>query len=437
MGIFTNFFIENKVFGYPIHPNYCTFAPHNGFCLFSIRIMSSPTPSSAIKPRYNILITTSFSHFLNDMMQSLILAVYPMLKSSFDLNFAQVGLITLSFQLTASLLQPLVGIYTDRYPKPFSLVFGMACTLIGILMLAFAPSYPFLLMAAMMVGMGSSIFHPEAARVARIASGGHFGLAQSIFQVGGNMGAAMGPLLAAWIVIPHHQSSVSWFSPVAFLAMIVLLQVGFWYRARISQFQKAQRNVPPEDRFPRKKVMWTILLLLVLVFSKNFYLSSLNSYYMFYLFHKFHLSTQQAQYMLFLFLFAVAVGTLIGGPIGDRIGRKRVIWFSILGVAPFTLMLPYASLFWTAVLTVVIGLILASAFPAILVFAQELMPGKFGMISGLFYGFSFGMGGIGAAVLGNFTDAWGIDVVYKICSFLPLLGILAVFLPNITANKVK
>jgi FSR family fosmidomycin resistance protein-like MFS transporter len=399
--------------------------------------MPSSGSSSIVKPRYNILLTTSFSHFLNDMMQSLILAVYPMLKADFDLNFGQVGLITLSYQITASLLQPIVGIYTDRYPKPFSLVFGMACTLTGILLLAFAPSYPILLLAAMMVGMGSSIFHPEAARVARIASGGHFGLAQSIFQVGGNMGAATGPLLAAWIVIPHHQSSVSWFSPAAFLAMIVLLQVGFWYRKRIAQFQKAQRTISTESQFSRRKIAWTVFVLLLLVFSKNFYLSSLNSYYMFYLFHKFHLSTQHAQYMLFLFLFAVAVGTLIGGPVGDRIGRKRVIWFSILGVAPFTLMLPYANLFWTGVLTVIIGLILASAFPAILVFAQELMPGKFGMISGLFYGFSFGMGGIGAAVLGNFADSWGINTVYQICSFLPLLGIFAVFLPNITTNRIR
>jgi FSR family fosmidomycin resistance protein-like MFS transporter len=388
------------------------------------------------KPRYNVLLTTSFSHMLNDMMQSLILAVYPMLKSGYDLSFGQVGLITLSYQITASLLQPLVGIYTDKHPKPFSLVFGMGCTLSGILLLAFAPSYPFLLLAAMMVGMGSSIFHPEAARVARIASGGRFGLAQSIFQVGGNTGASMGPLLAAWIVIPHHQSSVSWFSPVAFLAMIVLLQVSFWYRGRVSQFQKAQHSVPAESRFPRKKVTKTVLILLILVFSKNFYLSSLNSYYMFYLFHKFHISTLHAQYMLFLFLFAVALGTLFGGPIGDRIGRKRVIWFSIVGVAPFTLMLPYANLFWTGVLTVITGLILASAFPAILVFAQELVPGKFGMISGLFYGFSFGMGGLGAAVLGNFADIWGIDTVYLICSFLPLLGMLAVFLPDIHTNRI-
>jgi len=400
--------------------------------------MQNKKESSATRPRYKVLASISFSHFLNDMMQSLILAVYPMLKGEFNLSFVQIGLITLSYQLTASLLQPIVGTYTDKHHKPFSLVLGMTCTLAGILMLAFASSYPFLLMAAMMVGMGSSIFHPEAARVSRIASSGQFGLAQSIFQVGGNMGAAMGPLLAAWIVIPHTRTSVSWFSPVAFLAMIVLLQVGFWYRGRIASFRQAQQNAPhASSHFSRKKIILTIFILLLLVFSKNFYLSSLNSFYMFYLFHKFDVSMHQAQYMLFLFLFSVAVGTLIGGPIGDRIGRKRVIWFSILGVAPFTLMLPYANLFWTGVLTVIIGLILASAFPAILVFAQELLPGKFGMISGLFYGFSFGMGGLGAAVLGKLADNWGIDTVYYICAFLPLLGIFAVFLPNISDNIIK
>jgi FSR family fosmidomycin resistance protein-like MFS transporter len=303
--------------------------------------------------------------------------------------------------------------------------------------MAFAGTYQHLLIAAIMVGTGSSIFHPEAARVSRIASEGHLGLAQSIFQVGGNLGGAIGPLLAVWIVIPHHLISVSWFSPAALLAMIVLLQVGFWYRGRISSFQKTQQNTIRENHFSHRKITLTIVILLLLIFSKNFYMSSLHSYYMFYLFHKFHISTQHAQYLLFLFLFSIAVGTLIGGPIGDRIGRKRVIWFSILGVAPFTLMLPYANLFWTGVLTVIIGLILASAFPAILVFAQELIPGKFGMISGLFYGFSFGMGGLGAALLGSLADNWGIDTVYYICAFLPLLGILAVFLPNISENIIK
>ncbi|MCL1934250.1 MAG: MFS transporter [Candidatus Azobacteroides sp.] len=399
--------------------------------------MQNKKEPSAIHPQYKVLASISFSHFLNDTMQSLILAVYPMLKADFNLSFGQIGLITLSYQITASLLQPIVGIYTDKHPKPFSLVIGMACTLVGIIMLAFAGSYPYLLMAAMMVGMGSSIFHPEASRISRIASEGRFGLAQSIFQVGGNAGAAMGPLLAAWIVIPHSKTAVSWFSPVAFLAMIVLLQVGFWYREHVSSFQKVQRNIQPESQFSHRKIILTIIILLLLVFSKNFYLSSLNSYYMFYLIHKFQINMHHAQYMLFLFLFSVAVGTLIGGPIGDRIGRKRVIWFSILGVAPFTLMLPYANLLWTGVLTVIIGLILASAFPAILVFAQELMPRKFGMISGLFYGFSFGMGGLGAAILGKFADRWGIDTVYAICSFLPLLGILAVFLPNISDNIIK
>jgi FSR family fosmidomycin resistance protein-like MFS transporter len=399
--------------------------------------MQIKTNSSATRPRYKVLATISFSHFLNDMMQSLILAIYPMLKADFHLSFVQIGLITLSYQITASLLQPIVGIDTDTHPTPFSLVFGMASTLTGILLLAFAGSYPFLLIAAVMVGMGSSIFHPEAARVSRIASGGQFGLAQSVFQVGGNTGAAIGPLLAAWIVIPHGQSHISWFSSAAFLAMIVLLQVGFWYSGRVSSFQKAQQDVHPEKQLSHRKIIRTVIILLILVFSKNFYLSSINTFYMFYLFHKFHIATQHAQYMLFLFLFSVAVGTLIGGPVGDRIGRKRVIWFSILGVAPFTLMLPYANLFWTGILTVVIGLILASAFSAILVFAQELIPGKFGMISGLFYGFSFGMGGLGAAVLGGLADKWGMDTVYDICAFLPLLGMLAVFLPNLSDNIIK
>ena len=399
--------------------------------------MQKDKERSTTRPRYKILASISFSHFLNDMMQSLILAVYPMLKSDFNLSFVQIGLITLSYQITASLLQPLVGIYTDKHPKPFSLVYGMACTLAGILMLAFAGTYPSLLMAAVMVGMGSSIFHPEASRVSRIASEGRFGLAQSVFQVGGNVGAAMGPLLAVWIVIPHSRAGVSWFSPAAFLAMIVLLQVGYWYRGCIASFRKTQQNIRRESQLSRSKIVRTIIILLLLVFSKNFYLSSLNSYYMFYLFHKFHINMHHAQYMLFLFLFSVAVGTLIGGPIGDRIGRKRVIWFSILGVAPFTMMLPYANLFWTGVLTVIIGLILASAFPAILVFAQELIPGKFGMISGLFFGFSFGMGGLGAAILGNLADHWGIDTVYYICAFLPLIGILAVALPNISDNIIK
>lgn len=388
------------------------------------------------RPKYNILSVVAFSHFLNDMMQSLILAVYPMLKSGFDLSFAQVGMITLAYQITASLLQPVVGIYTDKHPQPFSLVFGMCCTLTGIVLLAFAPSYAFLLLAAMMIGMGSSVFHPEAARVSRIASSGHYGQAQSIFQVGGNMGTAIGPLLAAWIVIPYTQQSVAWFAPAAMLAIVVLWWVSTWYRSHIITFRREQHHSREQNRLSNRKIIWTVVLLLVLVFSKYLYMSSLNSYYMFYLIDKFHLDEQQAQYMLFLFLFALALGTYLGGPIGDRIGRKRVIWFSILGIAPFTILLPYASLFWTGVLTVIIGVILASAFPAIMVFAQELIPGKFGMISGLFYGFSFGMGGVGAAALGYFADVWGIEAIYSFCSYVPLLGLLAVFLPDLKQPKV-
>jgi len=399
--------------------------------------MQTKEEPAAIRPQYKVLTSISFSHLLNDMMQSLILSVYPMLKADFNLSFVQIGLITLSYQITASLFQPFIGVYTDKHPKPFSLVFGMACTLPGIFMLAFAGSYPFLLMAAMMVGMGSSIFHPEASRVSRIASEGQFGLAQSIFQVGGNVGSAIGPLLVAWIVIPHSRAAVAWFSPFAFLAMIVLLQVGFWYRSHVSSFRIKQQNMRLGSPLSNRKILQTILILLLLIFSKYFYMSSLNSYYMFYLFHKFHIDMHHAQYMLFLFLFSVAVGTLIGGPIGDRFGRKRVIWFSILGIAPFTMLLPYANLFWTGILTVIIGFILASAFPAILVFAQELVPQKFGMISGLFYGFSFGMGGLGAAILGNLADHWGIDTVYHVCAFLPLLGIFAVFLPNISDNIIR
>jgi len=397
--------------------------------------MQTKKELSTTYPKYKVLASISFSHLLNDMMQSLIIAVYPMLKEGFQLSFVQIGLITLSFQVTASFLQPIVGIYTDKHPKPFSLVFGMASTLTGILLLAFAGSYPFLLIAAMLIGTGSSVFHPEASRVSRIASGGQYGLAQSVFQVGGNTGAAIGPLLAAWFVIPRGQISIGWFSTAAFLAMIVLFQVGNWYSGRIKSFREAQKLAHAVNEYSKRKIIRTIILLLILIFSKNFYLSSINTFYMFYLFHKFQINTQTAQYLLFLFLFSVAIGTLIGGPVGDRIGRKRVIWFSILGVAPFTLLLPHANLFWTGVLTVVIGLILASAFPAILVFAQELIPGKFGMISGLFYGFSFGMAGLGATVLGFFADHWGIDAVYTICAFLPLLGIMAVFLPDISTRK--
>ena len=380
---------------------------------------------------FRVLGAISFSHFLNDTMQSLILAIYPLLKDRFQLNFAQIGLITLSYQLTASLLQPLVGLYTDHHPKPYSLAFGMGCTLIGLLALGIAPSYGWVLFAAALVGMGSSIFHPESSRVARMASGGRHGLAQSFFQVGGNMGTAMGPLAAAWIVIPHGQGSVAWFSLAAFLAIVVLWNVGGWYKRhqRLSAHSATRWGLHPQ--LPARRVVFSIAVLLILVFSKYFYLASFSSYFIFYLMHKFHLSVRAAQVHLFLFLFAVAAGTFLGGPIGDRIGRKRVIWMSILGTAPFALALPYANLAWTGILAFIAGFILASAFSAIIVFAQELIPGKVWTISGFFFGFAFGMGGIGAAVLGKLADHHGIVFVYRLCSYLPLLGGLTAFLPDL------
>ncbi len=387
---------------------------------------------TAKRTAFKVLGAISFSHFLNDTIQSLIVAIYPLLKGRFQLSFAQIGLITLSYQLTASLLQPLVGFYTDHHPKPYSLAFGMGCTLVGLLVLGTAPNYSTLLLAAAIVGTGSSIFHPESSRVARMASGGRHGLAQSIFQVGGNMGSSMGPLMAAWVVIPYGQGSVAWFSLAALLAILVLWQVGGWYRCR--QALTAHRVAADKGSYPRlpaRTVFLSMLILLVLIFSKFFYLASLSSYYIFYLMHRFHLSVQSAQVHLFTFLFAVAIGTLFGGPIGDRIGRKRVIWISILGAAPFALALPYANLAWTGILAFIVGLILASAFSSLLVFAQELIPGKVGTISGLFFGLAFGMAGIGAAVLGRLADHHGIEFVYHVCSYLPLLGILTAFLPDL------
>jgi MFS transporter, FSR family, fosmidomycin resistance protein len=398
----------------------------------SLDAISNSASNDAQRTGFRVLGAISFSHFLNDMIQSLILAIYPLLKGTFQLTFAQIGLITLTYQFTASLLQPMVGFYTDRHPKPYSLAFGMGFTLVGLLVLAAAQNYGTLLFAAAIVGTGSAVFHPESSRVARMASGGRHGLAQSIFQVGGNTGSAMGPLLAAWIIIPRGQGSIAWFSLAALLAIAVLWQVGRWYRRR----QKLSGSVPQTHQglhpvLPTRTVVLSLLILLVLIFSKFFYLASLSSYYLFYLMHRFHLSVQAAQIHLFVFLFAVAIGTVIGGPIGDRIGRKRVIWFSILGAAPFALVMPYADLTWTGILAFVIGLILASAFSAILVFAQELIPGKIGTISGLFFGLAFGIAGIGAAVLGSLADHYGIEFVYHLCSYLPLLGVLTAFLPDL------
>ncbi len=378
-----------------------------------------------------ILVALSFSHLLNDMMQSLLPAIYPLLKTQFALSFAQIGLITFTFQFTASLLQPVVGLVTDKRPMPFSLAVGMGFTLIGLLLLSSAGSFALLLVAAGLVGMGSSVFHPESSRIARAASGGRHGMAQSLFQVGGQTGQALGPLLAAFVVVPHGQGSVAWFSLAALLAIVVLLNVGRWYSAARKRMAARPRGAGiVVSGLSSRRVTISILILLALIFSKYFYLASLNTYYTFYLIHKFGVSIQTAQILLFVFLGAVAAGTFAGGPIGDRIGRKYVIWGSIMGVLPFTLMLPHANLFWTVVLTVPIGLILASAFSAILVYAQELMPGKVGTVSGMFFGFSFGMGGLGAALLGVLADHTSIDFVYGVCAFLPLIGLLTAFLPN-------
>jgi FSR family fosmidomycin resistance protein-like MFS transporter len=397
-------------------------------------IPAQPAANTALA----VLGAISVSHLLNDMMQSLLLAIYPMLKSGLQLSFGQVGLITLTYQITASLLQPLVGLYTDRRPLPYSLPVGMGFTLCGLLLLSSAHQFSSVLCAAALVGMGSSVFHPESSRVARMASGGRHGLAQSLFQVGGNAGSALGPLLAALIIIPHGQGSIAWFALAALLGMLLLSRVGKWYAEQRAHAAKTgKRVVAQQTGLSRNRVVFSLFILAVLVFSKYFYMTSLSSYYTFYLIHKFGLSVQSAQLHLFAFLFAVAAGTLAGGPIGDRIGRKYVIWGSILGVAPFTLLLPYANLYWTGVLSVLIGLILASAFSAILVYAQELVPGKVGMIAGLFFGFAFGMGGIAAALLGRLADTHGIEAVYRMCAFLPLIGLVTWLLPDIEKHAVE
>jgi FSR family fosmidomycin resistance protein-like MFS transporter len=395
-------------------------------------------PQAAEGTVFTILAAISFSHLLNDMIQSLILAIYPMLKDNFSLSFGQIGLITLTYQITASLLQPLVGSYTDKHPKPYSLPVGMGFTLAGLLLMSVAPSFGVLLVAAALVGCGSSVFHPESSRVARMASGGQHGFAQSLFQVGGNAGSAVGPLLAAFIVLPGGQRSIAWFSAAALLAIIVLSRVGRWYKARRSSLTKAKALAhEAHARLSNRKVAFVIAILIALIFSKFFYLAGLSSYYTFFLISKFHVSVRTAQIYLFVFLGAVATGTIVGGPVGDRIGRKYVIWWSILGVLPFTLLLPYVSLFWTGFLSVIIGLVLASAFSAILVYAQDLVPGKVGTVSGLFFGLAFGMGGIGAALLGRLADATSIDFVYRVCSFLPVIGLLAAFLPNLEQGESK
>ena len=383
---------------------------------------------------FTVLGVIGFCHLLNDMMQSLLPAIYPNLKEQFHLSFAQIGLLTLAFQGTASLFQPVVGYFADLRPMPYSLAIGMISTLLGLLVLAVAPSYPVILVAAMMVGLGSAVFHPESSRVARMASGGRYGLAQSVFQVGGNVGQAISPLTAALLVATYGQRSFIWYAGLALLAILLLFNVGTWYKhhglARIRHHQTSR-----DSGLPKNKIMLALAVLLALMFSKFIYLASISSYYTFYLIHTFGVSVQSAQVHLSYFLGAVAVGTLLGGPLGDKIGRKYVIWFSILGMLPFTLVLPYADLFWTGILSAIIGLVMASAFPAIVVYAQELLPGRVGMISGMFFGLSFGLAGIGAAVLGALADATSITYVYQVCAFLPAIGLLAMFLPSFKVKR--
>jgi FSR family fosmidomycin resistance protein-like MFS transporter len=395
-------------------------------------LSASTSPS---RTTLTVLAGLSLCHLLNDMMQALLPAIYPMLKADFELGFWQIGLITLTNQLTASVLQPVVGLYTDRRPKPYSLAAGMGFTLVGLVLLATASRFAVVLVAAALVGVGSAVFHPESSRIARLASGGRHGFAQSLFQTGGNAGSSLGPLLAAFIVLPRGRGAVAWFTLAALVGIAVLWQIGRWYAERL----RAAAARPPsatvrESRVPKPQVTLALVVLLVLTFSKYIYLASLTSYYTFFLIHRFQVSVQSAQLHLFAFLGAVAAGTFVGGPVGDRFGRKYVIWGSILGVLPFSLALPHASLFWTSVLSVIIGFVLASAFSAILVYAQELVPGRVGLVAGLFFGFAFGIGGIGAATLGKLADHHGIDAVFRLCSVLPALGLLTVFLPDLRST---
>lgn len=390
---------------------------------------SAPAAPQSSPLVMRIIGAVALAHLINDLIQSVLPSIYPMLKANYGLTFTQVGLITLTFQLTASLLQPWVGYHTDRHPKPWLLPAGSICTLIGIVMMSMVGSFPLILLAAALIGIGSSTFHPEASRIARLASGGRFGLAQSTFQVGGNAGSAFGPLLAAAIIIPFGQANVAWFGLFAVFALFVLYRISRWYAHHLNLF-KLKAGQAATHGLSKGRVTSALVVLGLLVFSKYFYMASLTSYFTFYLIEKFDLSVASSQLHLFLFLGAVAAGTFFGGPIGDKIGRKAVIWFSILGVAPFTLLMPHVDLFWTSVLSVVIGFILASAFSAIVVYAQELVPGNVGMIAGIFFGLMFGFGGIGAALLGHLADVHGIEYVYFLCSFLPLFGVLAIFLPR-------
>ncbi|MBZ9740313.1 MULTISPECIES: MFS transporter [unclassified Mesorhizobium] len=395
----------------------------------SVAAPATASHASAQATAFTVILAVSLCHCINDIMQSLLSAIYPLLKENYGLDFWQIGLLTFTFQVTASLLQPIIGAVTDKRPMPYSLPWGMASSLIGLVVLAYAGHYYLLLIGASLIGIGSAIFHPESSRIARFASGGRFGLAQSLFQVGGNFGQSMGPLLAAFIVVPFGQTSIAWFAVGSLIGIFVLWQVGGWY-SRLRAAQGNRKTASFVSPFPRRKVMWALAVLTLLVLTKNAYIASLASYYTFYSMHKFSVSVQMSQVMLFLFLGSSALGILLGGPFGDRYGQKAMIWFSIVGVLPFTLALPYANMEWTMVLTVLIGLILSSAFSNIVVFAQELVPGRVGTIAGIFFGFAFGVGGIAAAVLGVVADMKGIDFVFQICSYLPFLGLLTVFLPN-------
>jgi len=402
----------------------------------STKTVAIDSSTLAQKTVYSVLFSIAFAHLLNDLMQSVIPSTYPILKQNFNLSFTQVGLITFVFQVTASLLQPFVGFYTDKKPKPYSLVAAMIFTISGLALLSVSSSFWMLLVSVALVGVGSSIFHPEASRVAFLGSGGKRGLAQSIFQLGGNAGSAIGPLLVALVVAPHGQSYVIWFVLAGVLGIMILSRIAVWYANHMSLRTSGKAGLEEDKmQLSNRKITISIIVLLLLIFSKFFYMASMSSYFTFYLISKFGLSVQDSQFYLFLFMASVAAGTLIGGPLGDHFGRKYIIWFSILGAAPFTLLLPYANLFWTAVLAVIIGVVIASAFSAILVYAQELKPGKVGMISGLFFGFAFGMGGLGSAVLGYIADKSSIEYVYTISSYLPLIGVLAYFLPNIQKKK--
>ena len=394
---------------------------------------SAPQIDSTINAQetvYPILFSIAFAHLVNDLLQAVIPATYPILKENFNLTFTQIGLITLAYQLAASLLQPLVGLYTDKRPKPFSQIFGMIFTSIGIVCLSYASGFSMIIISVVLVGIGSSIFHPEASRISFLASGGRRGLAQSIFQLGGNAGTALGPLLVALIVVPNAQHYIIWFLAAAVVGLLILSRIAIWYQNHLS-LRSNKKAVIDLPNISQNKIILSVLILMVLIFSKFFYMASMSSYFTFYLMEKFNLSVQDSQFYLVLFLASCAIGTLIGGPLGDKFGRKYVIWFSVLGAAPFTLLLPHVDLFWTGVLSVLIGTIISSAFPAILVYAQELLPKKLGMVSGLFYGFAFGMGGLGSALLGNLADHTSITYVYYLCAYLPLIGIIALFLPNL------